>query len=71
MKKDIRANNEDYFQVLCPCCGGKKYQYNKLTGINIICPCCKGSGLDSVHNPKTEFEIIGAWDKENSKEIKG
>lgn len=59
----------DYYRVLCPCCKGTKYQYNKLTGINIICPCCKGSGLDFEQNLEVEFGTSSAWNND-LKEIK-
>lgn len=60
----------EYLQVLCPCCHGKQYQYNKLTGINIVCPCCKGTGLDFLQKPEVEFNTTASWDKEASKTIK-
>ena len=57
----------EYLQVLCPCCKGKKYQYNKQTGMKVPCPCCQATGLQSP--PAGPIEIIENKEKDNGKRI--
>ncbi len=57
-------SRENYYRVICPCCDGRGFQYNKQTGINEPCRCCNGGGIGLPNQGNIEIKTSSTEIKE-------